>query len=752
MAGHDVLPTRGRRGGARISTKVLGRKKRKPFVVHLPPEHSCPRMEEVPWFDERLLGENALRDSPPVGAATSTSTAAADADASSSTSTASLILPTTGISEEALVRLDAELEAFSNYVKLSSVEFEARAYVVEHVRELATQLFQRPTLNNNGAGQNKRKRRRRLDTWSDDERDNDNSKRDGDGEGGDDDDDGGSDDDDKVRVEQFGSFSAPEVCTFLSDVDMALWGVVPPTEAFLGGGTGTHTRFGDDLVADGDDDDEDSKDDEAPKLSQSALQRTMEALDAASAARSAALSSKEPPGPLQRWREALADRPSDEAVSVSNAALGSVEEQAGRGGNDAEGLFVIDREGNFDDDAQQRDVPVAAENGNDGDDNQQRAVLPNGDAKIEGKKKGSIVTNAGLDAKGEEKKDGEDFLFLVDREGARELGHEEKGDKDNERGANSQHKEAINFTRVGSSDIKSHGGGGDSRSDGKISGAVVDLTEESIEKPSAASQHDDDTASGQAKQQVESAANAAAREPLATTDAKTPAEQNDVIIINDEEDEESKEAEESNSISDDDNADKMENFNNREDESVPDGVPDGKQQYVIDLLSDDSDSDNDDNYHVRFRYSIDTEPPNVENDDDEVEVSFVRHQPKQPLLVGPTGKTKEKIVLALKKLGKKLWASQLTDTVEVRRHAKVPIIAMATRLGFDGDIAIAGQNGADTSKYATAQVRRYESFAHVVLLLKILLYQTDLDKPFTGGLGSYKLYVLVAHHVSSIFA
>jgi len=40
------------------------------------------------------------------------------------------------------------------------------------------------------------------------------------------------------------------------------------------------------------------------------------------------------------------------------------------------------------------------------------------------------------------------------------------------------------------------------------------------------------------------------------------------------------------------------------------------------------------------------------------------------------------------------------------------------------------------------------SFAPVVLLLKVLLGQQALDKPFTGGLGSYKLYVLVGSHVS----
>jgi hypothetical protein len=40
------------------------------------------------------------------------------------------------------------------------------------------------------------------------------------------------------------------------------------------------------------------------------------------------------------------------------------------------------------------------------------------------------------------------------------------------------------------------------------------------------------------------------------------------------------------------------------------------------------------------------------------------------------------------------------------------------------------------------------SFSPVVLLLKIVMAQQGLDKPFTGGLGSYKLYVLVAYHVS----
>jgi len=39
------------------------------------------------------------------------------------------------------------------------------------------------------------------------------------------------------------------------------------------------------------------------------------------------------------------------------------------------------------------------------------------------------------------------------------------------------------------------------------------------------------------------------------------------------------------------------------------------------------------------------------------------------------------------------------------------------------------------------------SFAPIVLILKVIMAQQDLDKPFTGGLGSYKLYVLVAYHI-----
>jgi len=98
-------------------------------------------------------------------------------------------------------------------------------------------------------------------------------------------------------------------------------------------------------------------------------------------------------------------------------------------------------------------------------------------------------------------------------------------------------------------------------------------------------------------------------------------------------------------------------------------------------------------------------------------------------------------------LNKALRRHPKLDRSEVRRFAKVPILAFETQIGIDAEVSIGELDGADTSAYASSQTQRFNSFAPVVLLLKILLKQADLDKPFTGGLGSYKLYVMVAYHI-----
>eukprot|EP00980_Cylindrotheca_fusiformis_P021649 scaffold8505_cov130-Cylindrotheca_fusiformis.AAC.15 len=101
----------------------------------------------------------------------------------------------------------------------------------------------------------------------------------------------------------------------------------------------------------------------------------------------------------------------------------------------------------------------------------------------------------------------------------------------------------------------------------------------------------------------------------------------------------------------------------------------------------------------------------------------------------------------LNQLTKTIRRAGVATSIAVRKWARVPIINMITKYGFECDIAVGGHNGNDTSAYAATQIARYSSFAPVVILLKILLNQHDLDKPFTGGLGSFKLYVLVANHI-----
>lgn len=89
------------------------------------------------------------------------------------------------------------------------------------------------------------------------------------------------------------------------------------------------------------------------------------------------------------------------------------------------------------------------------------------------------------------------------------------------------------------------------------------------------------------------------------------------------------------------------------------------------------------------------------------------------------------------------WLSRL----ELRSRARVPIINLQHKNGIECDISV-GVSAQDTSHI----VEELKMFCGPALLalssfLKVFLYQFDLDKPFTGGLGSYKLYVIIAAHI-----
>ena len=95
------------------------------------------------------------------------------------------------------------------------------------------------------------------------------------------------------------------------------------------------------------------------------------------------------------------------------------------------------------------------------------------------------------------------------------------------------------------------------------------------------------------------------------------------------------------------------------------------------------------------------------------------------------------------------WAEQM----EVRSRAKVPIINVMHRGGVEIDISL-GISGSSTSavveKISNIENGYKDLFFTVSSFLKCFLHQLRLDKPYSGGLGSFKLYVMIAYVIVKV--
>ena len=140
--------------------------------------------------------------------------------------------------------------------------------------------------------------------------------------------------------------------------------------------------------------------------------------------------------------------------------------------------------------------------------------------------------------------------------------------------------------------------------------------------------------------------------------------------------------------------------------------------------------------------------------DDAMTVSFFASKPPptSTTTMGPQGHVRIKVVALLATLCNKLRKKSISRAMQIQnvtfiKTARVPIIKIQLLSGFNVDIAVGGY-GTDTSLYAAQQIQLYPNiFVPVVVLLKVLLAQHNLDEPYTGGLGSYKLYILIADHI-----
>lgn len=97
-------------------------------------------------------------------------------------------------------------------------------------------------------------------------------------------------------------------------------------------------------------------------------------------------------------------------------------------------------------------------------------------------------------------------------------------------------------------------------------------------------------------------------------------------------------------------------------------------------------------------------------DDSGMEVSFVSNGKPKAQLPEFTEEERVKVVRALNALGKRLRGALPLNFMHVRKRARVPIINMETRYGFECDIAVGGHQGMDTSGYAIAQCQRFHRY------------------------------------------
>ena len=483
--------------------------------------------------------------------------------------------------ENILSSIDADIASFCTYVSLSPVELKAREAFLDEITGLALNQF----------GKKNGGRNRNNDT------------------------------EDEIRVAPFGSFATQSVCTFASDVDMCVWGVVK------GEKQSEHITFVDaDTTEQSQNDDDDDDDvlnnaqyqhDNCPLLTESSLLRTMDA--------------------IQNAAHVDATKPDNNIAATESDKKDEGQESPPT--NDNNDLFFIDRVGEGVGEVDQQAAEPC-----------EKDEIP---PETEMTKRSSVASKPAS-------KTG--FQFEVDLAGVQELGGD-VGDLDQcveSKGGNVQQRQEC---KSDESDQKPESLKSDQPSGttpdlaGKRKGTAIEINEDN--------NHDSD------------------------------GDDSDVIVIDD---------------SDDDDADKMASFYSRQsNSSATADTANSTSTSPINLLhEDDSDCDSasDD-----VDDSVD-DFAQQQQEDEVMEISLTAGRTSQQSLakpvIGPTGKTRNRVVSVLLSLTNQLRRSSFTHTIECRSRARVPIINCSTRTGFEGDIAIGGHNGVDTSLYALSQVNRFK--------------------------------------------
>jgi hypothetical protein len=166
---------------------------------------------------------------------------------------------------------------------------------------------------------------------------------------------------------------------------------------------------------------------------------------------------------------------------------------------------------------------------------------------------------------------------------------------------------------------------------------------------------------------------------------------------------------------------------------------------------DDDDGDDDDGYEDETlgRYtSTSTSNSDVYNDSLSFNNIIVANTFRSPSNTSDSS-TRFEEINQLGSIYHQMVAMSWMKAGEFRRRARVPIISLLHSNGIQCDVSI---RTASNSKLIDSMKNAYhpELFTALASFLKIFLGQLELDKPFTGGIGSFKLYVMIAYILESL--
>jgi len=604
---------------------------------------------DCPWYNSEILDGASSASTPAHRGSKDDSSDSDDeiqnkkqpsrkAKSNSTSNNNTLTLP----SESILSQIDLEIQHFTSYIKLNPTEYKARLSFIEHVTELSIEQFRGNGNYNNYNNSNSIPRYQGTDNYNNTSRYNRkrtlseslgdfaNQQHQ-------------KEQENSIHVAPFGSFATQDVCTFASDVDMCLWGVVKGAstskpQMFIGDNEGTE----DNVVGEGEESEVvmDSTSG-CPLLTESSLLRTMDAIQAAGHDITSPSSKKK--------KKIKGGKKSSPSVA------------------DGDSLFFIDRVGEAQNEDGRDDVEVIDLC----DDNTPKDEMDSQEKKSSNQSQPNEANEAAAkrDTEDVDNKASSDFQFVIDKKGVQELGGDleeslpmEKSSRQEEAGID-QRDELNADTTQKMDEAKAKD---DTNDDDDNSEVIV------VDSDSDSDDDADPMASYYNRQDGNSPANNEGRNGAPSSASGSVVLLDDDLSSDEEEDAVEDLTQDNSSSSDDE-----------EDEPSSPQTPQ-KTNEVLEL-------------------SVTSNKPTL--DRRESSSTIVRYADKPSF--GPTGKARTHVVSALLSLTRQLKRSSHVHTIECRSKARVPIINCSTRTGFEGDIAIGGHNGVDTSMYALSQVQRF---------------------------------------------